>query len=65
MAFLFIAGQGLLECGVPKHLVHKLLILLCVIFPFGFRNMFLMLYPTSSSTVKCLLPDEELAKAIA
>ena len=34
-------------------------------FSFGFRKVFLKLNPTSSFTVKGLLPDEELAKAIA
>ena len=62
--FLLSAGQGLLECGLPPHLVNMLL-LLAVIFSFGFRKVFLKLNPTSSFTVKGLLPDEQLAKAIA
>ena len=63
--FLLCAGQGLLEFGLPPHLVHMLLLLLAVIFSFGFRKVFFKLNPTSSFTVKGLLPDEELAKAIA
>ena len=65
LQFSFSAGQGLLECGLPPQLVHMLLLLLAVIFPFGFRKVFLKLNPTSSFTLKGLLPDEELAKAIA
>ena len=63
--FLLSAGQCLLECGLPPHLVHMLLFLLAVISLFGFRKVFLNLYPTSSIRVKVLLPDEELAKTIA
>ena len=62
--FLLSAGQGLLECGLHPHLVHILLLLLAVNFSFGFRKVFLKLNPTSF-TVKGILPDEELAKAIA
>ena len=36
-----------------------------VSFSFGFRKVFWKLNPTSSFTVKGLLPDEDLAKAIA
>ena len=63
--FLLSAGQGLLECGLPPLLVHILLLLLAVKISLGFRTVFLKLNPTSSFTVKGLLPDKDLAKAIA
>ena len=65
MHFLLSAGQGLLKCGLPPHLVHMLFLLLDVIFSFGFRKVLLKLESTSSFTVKGFLPDEELAKVTA
>ena len=43
LQFLISAGQGLLEFGLPLHLVHMLLLLLVVGFSFGFRKVFLKL----------------------
>ena len=63
--FLLKAWQGLIKCGWPLHLVYILLPLLAVIFSFGFGNVFLKLYPTSSFTVKGSLHYEELANIIA
>ena len=45
--------------------MHMLLLLLAVIFSFGFRKVFLKLNTTFSFTVKAFLPDEELEEAIA
>ena len=42
-----------------------LLLLLAVIFSFGFRKVLLKLDPTSSFTLKGLLRDEKLAKTTA
>ena len=63
--FLFKAGHGLLLCGLPPHLLHKLpLLLLPVNFSLGFLKVSLKLYPTSSFITNGLLPVEELAKAV-
>ena len=60
VAFFYLA----LDKGLPQRKVHMFLLLLAY-FSFGFRMVFLKCNPTSSFTVKGLLPDEELAKAIA
>ena len=63
--FSLNAGQGLLESGLHLHLVRILLLLLALNFSFGFRKLFLTLNPTTSFTVKGLLPDEKLANTIS
>ena len=64
LQFLLTTGQNIIECGLPPHLVHILLLLLALNFLFGFRKVFLKVIPTSSFTVKGLIPEEEFAKAI-